>query len=592
MKRLIPLLLAAAMLLAFAACATESAAPGDATRTPDGQSSAGPVATENTGNETLETPPPPVAEVEAITLSPDDPTTLSLTMITNEAGPNANNRLTQMLKDELGVTLEYELIGRSVAAEKISVMLVGGVYNDIIGSRQLSLPFHEAGVLIPLDDYLFTADGGSTGYFPLLSEHVYPYRDKLAWKGQLYCFPDYNRYYGGIPENDHWMTAFWLQKSVLEYFDFPPTTPVSLETYFGWIEEYITANPTTDGIQNVGFTFPMMPGNKEYGIMNAPLHLTGHPNEGIVAVDDRVVSIYATEDYAKEYYRFLNAMDKKGLVYKETYSLTTDRYYELLSSGRVLGMFDQGWNIQTPRTSLNAATKSHLTWAPVEVVYDGYTPWYLDTPVMNYNQGMSISITAEENGKTLKALAFLNHLLEEKWQKLLAWGVEGEDYQVGDDGMFWRTQKQVDDELDQVWKANNLLIALRDLAPKHQGFYSDGNAYNPATQSAEFYNALSDYDKMFLSQYNVTNWISLLNPQLVAPAHYPAWEINPPDGSNAKIAEAEMMNIAVEELPKAITCAADQFDAVWATYQSRLGQVDLESLRAFLQEGVDARYAH
>ncbi|MCL2031364.1 MAG: ABC transporter substrate-binding protein [Oscillospiraceae bacterium] len=589
MKRLIPLLLAAAMLLALAACTVQTQAP-DGTTPPPAQSQ-DPTVTENTGNVTTETPPPPDPGIEAITLSPDDPTTLSITMITNEAGPNANNRLSQLLKDELGVTLEYELIGRSVAAEKISIMLVDGVFSDIIGSRQLSLPFHEAGALIPLDDYLFTPDGGSTGLFPLLTEHVYPYRDQLSWQGKFYCFPDYNRFYGGIPENDHWMTAFWLQKSVLEEFGFPATTPVSLETYFGWIEEYIAKYPTIDGMQTVGFTFPMMPGNKEYGIMNAPLHLTGHPNEGIVAVDDRVVSIYALEDYAKDYYQFLNAMDKKGLVYRETYSLTTDRYYELLSSGRVLGMFDQGWNIQTPRQSLNAADKSYLTWAPVEIVYDGYTPWYGDIPVMNYNQGLSVSITAEKNGTAEKALAFINHLLEEKWQKRMAWGIEDEDYQVGEDGLYYRTQKQIEDGLDQVWRANNLLMALRDLAPKRQGFYTNGNAYDPATQATEFYNALSDYDREFLSQYNVMNWRAMVTSPLVAPAHYPAWNIPLPDGSPERIAEAEMLNIAVEMLPQAIQCPEDQFETVWATYQARLAQVDLDILRAFIQAGVDEKYA-
>ncbi len=55
-------------------------------------------------------------------------------------------------------------------------------------------------------------------------------------------------------------------------------------------------------------------------------------------------------------------------------------------------------------------------------------------------------------------------------------GIEGEDYQVGEGGLFTRTEEQRANARDLTWRASNRLEALLDMLPKHNGQFSDGNA--------------------------------------------------------------------------------------------------------------------
>jgi hypothetical protein len=60
-------------------------------------------------------------------------------------------------------------------------------------------------------------------------------------------------------------------------------------------------------------------------------------------------------------------------------------------------------------------------------------------------------------------------MLSEEWQKTLSWGIAGEDYQVGADGVFSRTDEQRKNYKDITWRSHNRLDALLDMLPKHHG---------------------------------------------------------------------------------------------------------------------------
>ncbi len=97
---------------------------------------------------------------------------------------------------------------------------------------------------------------------------------------------------------------------------------------------------------------------------------------------------------------------------------------------------------------------------------------------MNTNQGFGVSVSSDQPEAALK---FLDLMLSEPWQKVLSWGIAGEDYEVGDDGMFTRTEEQRANYRDLTWRASNRLDALLDVLPKHNGQFSDGNATAPTT---------------------------------------------------------------------------------------------------------------
>ena len=59
------------------------------------------------------------------------------------------------------------------------------------------------------------------------------------------------------------------------------------------------------------------------------------------------------------YYQKLNEMNALGLVDKETFTQNYDQYMAKISSGAVLGMFDQHWNFQDAENSLITQDRSY-----------------------------------------------------------------------------------------------------------------------------------------------------------------------------------------------------------------------------------------
>ena len=97
-------------------------------------------------------------------------------------------------------------------------------------------------------------------------------------------------------------------------------------------------------------------GWRNFCLKNPPQHLIGHPNDGGVVVDQETfkAEVFADKEYAKRYYKKLNEMNALGLIDRETFTLNYDQYIAKLSSGRVLGMFDQKWNFNNANNSDHA----------------------------------------------------------------------------------------------------------------------------------------------------------------------------------------------------------------------------------------------
>ncbi len=504
-------------------------------------------------------------------LSPENPTHFTVFVPTAKPAPSSDNKLAKRLKDELGVTLELDIISSNFD-EKIGVMIAGGEYPDIIGNSSQNARFIEAGAVIPFNDYLTPSLAGN------ILTHVEPFLSRLSYPadGKIYVLPNYNRYYGEISAGTHWGPAFWIQKAVVEEFGYPEIN--DLETYFSLIEQYKAKYPTIDGQPTIGFEICAAPG-KEFCLTNAPQHLVGHPNDGGVVVDFETheADIFANKDFAKTYYKTLNDMNQKKLVDPETFTQNYDQYLAKLASGRVLGMFDQRWNFGNAYDALTAEGRYERQWIPVMPVYDGYEPYYRDRDVMNINQGYSVSVNCKEPDK---AVAFLNTILEEDWQILFSWGVEGEDYLVNEQGRYYRTPEMRTEQDDPVWKTKNKYEAFWDMMPKKQGQYSNGNNYDTDGQPEEFFATLKDYDKKLLEGYGKQTWVQFLNQPPENPPYYPAWNIPLVDGSDAQMADTQLRDLALQYLPKAILGNPADFDAVWTEY---VGKIEQTNYKAYLE---------
>lgn len=568
MKRFASIILVAVLAIAMTAC-TAPATPNQP-QTPDASG----------GTDT------PVAETGLPELSPANPVTFTTWITTSNAAPAASNKMTKLLKDKLGVTLTYEIITPDNADQKIGVMLAGGEFPDLLGTGDLNFRLLKGGALIPLDDYL-TEDKADVLY-----EHVKPIWKRIATDAgdgvkKIYILPNYNRFYGEVTGGTHFgASGFWLQKDVLAKAGYPNLDNITIEEYFGLIEEYVKQYPTIDGQPTIGFEILSCPG-REWGLTNPPQYLAGHPNNGGVTVDENnVASIFANKDIAKRWYKYLNEMNAKGLVDRESFTQTLDQYLAKLATGRVLGMYDQRWGFGQAHDSLVAQGRDERTWVSTMPVYEGSEPYYADREVMNINQGFGVSVSCD---KPDLAVSFLNTMLSEEWQKLLTWGIEGEDYHVGDNGRFYRTPEQRDNAKDLIWRSENQLEALVDMLPKHNGTYSDGNAYAPGDQPEEFFDTLNKYDQDFLNSYGKKTWRDFLNQPPENPIYYPAWNIDLVDGSDAQMANQQLTDTSLQYLPKAIMADPSEFEAIWAEYMAAIDKIDVKAVEDRINEGIQER---
>ena len=506
------------------------------------------------------------------------PITISAFINTPNQQPTPDNRIYKKIKDELGVTLNMEFIVGDTQ-QKIGVMIAGGEYPDLITADTKLVA---AKAVIPLEDLI-------EKYAPNLKAHYASVWNKMKdpSDGHIYWLPNY----GVITGEDHGTyysgPAFWIQKDVLKEAGYP--TPKTLDDYMKLIRDYAAKHPTIDGQPTIGFT-TLAYDWRVFPLLNAPEHLTGHPNDGDVVVDNGVAHAFWDKDISKRYYKVLNGLYNDGLMDKEAFVQNYDQYLAKISSGRVLGMFDQHWNFQPAEDTLVSQGKIGKTYVGFPIVYDTSIPeYYRDAPLPNLNNGFGISKDAKDPVRIIK---FLDALMTEKWQKILSWGEEGIDYMVDENGKFYRTPEQRKQQEDPTWKLANRADGFYGAAPKIEGTYSDGNATSAGNQPDEYYASLKPEDKELLDAYGHKTWYDFFTPHPNNPVYYPAWQIDLIDGSDAAIANKQMRDTALKYIPKAIMSKPDQFDAVWDEFVGAFGKINVKAYEDRINEQIQWRMQH
>jgi putative aldouronate transport system substrate-binding protein len=229
------------------------------------------------------------------------------------------------------------------------------------------------------------------------------------------------------------------------------------------------------------------------------------------------------------------------------------------------------------------------TYAPLPVVFDeSIRPRYRNRRLPNIGQGIAISVKAKD---PVRIIRFLDAQLDDEVQKIITWyGFEGEDYQLDKDGVPYRTQLQRDQQEDEVWRLHNQAHLWRGHSPKIEGSYADGWPVNIADFYHEREAALKAEDKELWAAYGVSTNAELMDPDPPPnPVWFPAWQIEPPDGSEAQIAWKRTEEVYRRYLPRIILGRSEQFERLWDEYIEELGKAGLEKYEAFMQEEVNKR---
>ena len=388
--------------------------------------------------------------------------------------------------------------------------------------------------------------------------------------GHIYWINVFQNHYGEDRTTTHNDEAFWIQCKVLEWAGYPEIK--TLDQYFKVLEDYVAANPAMeDGTTYIPYTM-LCDDWRYFCIENAGQFLDGYPNDGsvIVDVDNMKIVDYNTTETTKKYLKKLNEEYQKGMIDPEFATQIYDEYISKLSTGRVLGMCDQWWDFAY---TVNDVFKSQgldakgCNYVPLGLtIEEGMdNQWHTYADTLNESSGIAITTSCKDPDKAAK---FLSDMLEQEIHDLRFWGVEGVDYLVDDDGMYYRTDEMRKQCADTDYKANHMCGYT--YFPQWLGTSKDGkNAMQPTQQTSEFFNGLAEPLVNTFKAYGAENYVDMIGSKEVEMGiWFPMYSFsnNMSTETPGGVAWTKMGEVKHEWLPKVVMGA--DFDAVWEQYMS------------------------
>lgn len=497
---------------------------------------------------------------------------------------NDDNEIQQIIADKTGVKVKETWLTGQTAEEAVGTLIAGGEYPDFIDGGNATVQLYEAGALVPMDEYIEK--------YPNIKEFFTEQEwDSLRQDdGHIYWIPQFSNIYGEEKECTHNDEAFWIQTRVLKWAGYPEIR--TMDEYFDLIESYNEANPTMeDGTENIPYTI-LCDDWRYFCLENAPEFLDGYPNDGSVIVDPDTQKIidYNTTDTAVAYFKKLNEEYKKGIVDPESFTQTYDEYIAKLSSGRVLGMIDQWWDFAynaydaIKSAGLDAQGCSYIP-LPITIDRSVTNQWHNSGGVVNVSSGLGVTVDCDDPDAAFK---FINDLLGQEIHDLRFWGVEGTDYEVDENGEFYKTQDMRNEASDTAYKASHL--CSYSYFPQWQGTSRDNiNAMKPDGQPKEFYDGLSQDVKDCFDAYGVQTYVEMLGTSPAPGSWYPMYTFSSAmtTATEGGTAWTKMGEIKHQYLPKVVM--ADNFDSAWDEYMEAYEGCNPEAFLSEMQTELDRR---
>ena len=497
---------------------------------------------------------------------------------------NDDNELQAIIAEKTGVKVKETWLTGQTAEEAVGTLIAGGEYPDFIDGGEGMQQLYDAGALVALDDYL-------DDYPNIKNFFTEQEWDALRQDdGKIYWIPQFSNIKGEEKATTHNDEAFWIQTRVLEWAGYPEVK--TMDQYFDLIESYYAANPTmADGTENIPYTI-LCDDWRYFCLENAPMFLDGFPNDGCVNVDPETQKVldYNTSDTAVKYFKKLNEEYKKGIVDPESFTQKYDEYIAKLSTGRVLGMIDQWWDFAY--TAGDAIKQAGLAdqgcnYVPLPITIDESVKnqWHTSGGVLNVASGLAVTTNCDDVEGALK---FVNDLLGQEIHNLRFWGVKGVDYDVDENGEFYRTSEQRVQAADTAYKASH--ACSYSYFPQYTGTSDDGiNAMKPDGQPKEFYDGLEPDVKKCFDAYGCETYVDMIGTNEAPGPWYPLWSFSGTftTATEGGTAWAKIGETKHEYLPKVVM--ASDFDGAWDEYMSAYKDCNPDAFLGEVQAELDRR---
>ena len=511
-----------------------------------------------------------------------------------------DNDIKGLIAEKTGVRVEETWLYGMTSEEAVGILMASGELPDYIYAGSDSIDLYQNGLLVAWDEYL--------DMFPNLREL---YSDE-QWErfrmddGHIYWANVFEIFNEKDTTTKHIGQAFWIQVRVLEWAGYPKVE--TLDQYFDLLESYYEANPELpDGTPVIPYTC-LCEDWRYYSLESAPMYLDGYQNNGCVIVnvdegaDKPVVADYNTTDTARDYFKKLNEEYHKGYIDPDFAAQTYDEYISKLATGAVLGLCDQYWDfgytVQDAFSTYRTASDGQsyrlsdigCDYVPLgltaeEGMQQQYHTYGGDT---DFSSGIAVTTSCLD---PYLAFSFLNDLLSQEIHDLRFWGIEGFDYLVDDQGLFYRTE-----EMRENWKSYDYLYSHTceySYMPHMNGMSRDGiNRMIPDEQPDEYKAGLSQPLRDCFNAYGADNYVDMLGSVYCERLPwYPlyTWSNGLSSYTPGGQAWQRIGECKHEWLP--LLVLSDDFDSAWEDYMQAYQDCDPQDFLVEAQTEVDSRLA-
>jgi putative aldouronate transport system substrate-binding protein len=483
----------------------------------------------------------------------------------------------KIFEDQTGVNFKTEYLVGDINT-KIGTMIASGKYPDVLVPDIAIDKVLDAGAFIDLTELI-------EEHGPNLKKLYGPHWEQMKDKDGKINFLPFAAKHGYIKDPAIMQGAFWIQRGILKEAGYPKIK--TMDEYFALIEDYQKKHPEINGASTIGFT-ALTYDWRFFALSNVPNHLAGYPNDGEVIVDMKThkTNVYANdEETTGRYLKKLNELNSKGLFDKEAFVANYDEYLAKLASGRVLGFFDYGWQVQQSLDNLKTAGNDDLRYMPLPITFDGQKDQYLDPPAFINNRGVGITVSAKDPVRIIK---YFDNMAKEENQKLMFWGIKDETYSVDDKGRFYQTQEQFAKTSEEKFRDESGLNTFEYYWPMGDMLYSDGNAWIPGKQPEVAQVSYTDGDKAILEAYDAKVFSDLFADPEDRP-WYPTWSAVIEQGSEPQIYNQRKTDLIKEYFPKLVLAKPSEFDKVWDDYIKQFDTLNVKGFEEFMDKVVEDR---
>ncbi|GEN50052.1 ABC transporter substrate-binding protein [Alkalibacterium pelagium] len=512
-----------------------------------------------------------------------EPITLTMFHADLAQSDGFDNPVAQEITERTGVQLDISYPVGGDDLEAIALMIGSGDFPDLIFGKGGLNQLIDSGGVLALDDLI---EERGDNLKAMYGDQLDRLRNSLD---------DPSIYHVGTAgvENQVLETSgtMMLQTGMLRDLGYPEIK--TLEDYENAIVEFLEENPTTEDGEE---WYPMVLSGADWRwlitVGDPASFVSGFSGDGQWYVEEETGEAtykFQREEF-REYFRWLNGMNAKGLLDPESFTHTHDTYISKLSSGRVLGIADQDWNIGSAEAALRAEGNEWGLWAPLPVTLNEDTA-PLVTRDYGFTGSTGISISADSDHID-EAFDFLDWMASEEAQILTNWGVEGINYEIIDG-----KRVQLDEDRENAQTNSNYSFETgigQYIHPFPQwgtaAVDSNGQSISRTTEE-DIRTNFAESELETLEAYDANIWVDLFPAadELGIPNHGRAWEIPLPTGSQVNIIQQRADDYTTQKVTEAILTDPDNFDNVWDEMLAELESMNIDQANEEMSEIINRR---